>query len=76
MSRWRTWGVLPVEESRVLKGEMLAVRAFLHFDMLRLFGLFLFEEKEIFYKIFRQYGRKIDFYWKNCANFIEKSETG
>ena len=31
-------GVLPVEESRVLKGEMLAVRAFLHFDMLRLFG--------------------------------------
>ena len=37
---------------------------------------FLFEEKEIFYKIFRQYGRKIDFYWKNCANFIEKSETG
>ena len=31
-------GVLPVEESRVLKGEMLAVRAFLHFDLLRLFG--------------------------------------
>lgn len=38
--------------------------------------LFLFEEKEIFHKIFRQYGRKIGFYWKNCANFIEKSETG
>ena len=37
---------------------------------------FFFEEKEIFHKIFRQYGRKIDFYWKNCANFIEKSETG
>ena len=31
-------GVLQGQESRVLKGEMLAVRAFLHFDMLRLFG--------------------------------------
>ena len=31
-------GVLSTVESRVLKGEMLAVRAFLHFDMLRLFG--------------------------------------
>ena len=31
-------GVLQEQECRVLKGEMLAVRAFLHFDMLRLFG--------------------------------------
>ena len=31
-------GVLSAAEARVLKGEMLAVRAFLHFDMLRLFG--------------------------------------
>ena len=31
-------GVLQEQEYRVLKGEMLAVRAFLHFDMLRLFG--------------------------------------
>ena len=31
-------GVLSTVESRVLKGEMLAVRAFLHFDMLRLFA--------------------------------------
>ena len=31
-------GVLQGQEYRVLKGEMLAVRAFLHFDMLRLFG--------------------------------------
>lgn len=31
-------GVLNESESKVLKGEMLAVRAFLHFDMLRLFG--------------------------------------
>ena len=31
-------GVLPEQERRMLKGEMLAVRAFLHFDMLRLFG--------------------------------------
>ena len=31
-------GVLSAQETRVLKGEMLAVRAFLHFDMLRLFG--------------------------------------
>lgn len=31
-------GVLQSQEYRVLKGEMLAVRAFLHFDMLRLFG--------------------------------------
>lgn len=31
-------GVLPEAESRMLRGEMLAVRAYLHFDMLRLFG--------------------------------------
>ena len=31
-------GVLTEQEAKVLKGEMLAVRAFLHFDMLRLFG--------------------------------------
>lgn len=31
-------GVLSALEYQVLKGEMLAVRAFLHFDMLRLFG--------------------------------------
>ena len=31
-------GVLPEQERWMLKGEMLAVRAFLHFDMLRLFG--------------------------------------
>lgn len=30
--------ILPETEARMLKGEMLAVRAFLHFDMLRLFG--------------------------------------
>lgn len=37
---------------------------------------FSFEEKEIFHKIFRQYGCKIGFCWKNCAKFIEKSEAG
>ena len=31
-------GVLPVKEYQMLKGEMLACRAMLHFDMLRLFG--------------------------------------
>jgi len=31
-------GVLLPPEYRMLKGEMLALRAFLHFDMLRLFG--------------------------------------
>lgn len=31
-------GVLTDQEAKVIKGEMLAVRAFLHFDMLRLFG--------------------------------------
>lgn len=31
-------GVLLPAEYRMLKGEMLALRAFLHFDMLRLFG--------------------------------------
>ena len=31
-------GVLNNEESAILRGEMLATRAFLHFDMLRLFG--------------------------------------
>ena len=31
-------GILPVKEYQMLKGEMLACRAMLHFDMLRLFG--------------------------------------
>ena len=31
-------GVLPEQEAAMIKGEMLAVRACLHFDMLRLFG--------------------------------------
>lgn len=31
-------GVLTVAEANILEGEMLAVRAFLHLDMLRLFG--------------------------------------
>lgn len=31
-------GVLPVSEANLMKGELLALRAFLHFDMLRLFG--------------------------------------
>lgn len=31
-------GVLTQKEADILKGEMLAMRAFLHFDMLRLFG--------------------------------------
>ena len=31
-------GILLTPEYRMLKGEMLALRAFLHFDMLRLFG--------------------------------------
>lgn len=31
-------GVLTDQEAKVIKGEMLAVRAYLHFDMLRLFG--------------------------------------
>ena len=31
-------GILLPPEYRMLKGEMLALRAFLHFDMLRLFG--------------------------------------
>ncbi|MDR1274753.1 MAG: RagB/SusD family nutrient uptake outer membrane protein, partial [Odoribacteraceae bacterium] len=31
-------GVLTAAEADILRGEMLAVRAFLHFDMLRLFG--------------------------------------
>lgn len=31
-------GVLSEQESKCLKGELLAVRAFLHFDMLRMFG--------------------------------------
>lgn len=31
-------GILLTSEYRMLKGEMLALRAFLHFDMLRLFG--------------------------------------
>ena len=30
--------VLTEEEARLIRGEMLAVRAFLHFDMLRMFG--------------------------------------
>ncbi len=34
----RNTGVLTGRESALLEGEMLAVRAFLHFDMLRLFG--------------------------------------
>lgn len=31
-------GVLTEKEANIMKGEMLAMRAFLHFDMLRLFG--------------------------------------
>ena len=31
-------GILPFKEYQMLKGEMLATRAMLHFDMLRLFG--------------------------------------
>lgn len=31
-------GILTAKETDILKGEMLALRAFLHFDMLRLFG--------------------------------------
>lgn len=31
-------GILPVKEYKMLKGEMLACRAMLHFDLLRLFG--------------------------------------
>ena len=34
----KSTGILLESEARMLKGEMLAVRAFLHFDMLRLFG--------------------------------------
>ncbi|MDR2131101.1 MAG: RagB/SusD family nutrient uptake outer membrane protein [Odoribacteraceae bacterium] len=34
----RQEGLLTTDEADVLHGEMLAVRAFLHFDMLRLFG--------------------------------------
>jgi hypothetical protein len=34
----RQQGVLSAAEAKLLRGEMLAARAFLHFDMLRLFG--------------------------------------
>lgn len=39
-------GILTEREASILKGEMLALRAFLHFDMLRMFGPFILEQED------------------------------
>lgn len=40
-------GLLTVNEAKILKGEMLAVRAFIHFDIFRLFAPNYIEESEV-----------------------------